>query len=180
MFDSKRYALGKIGEFHFSAEAAFIPGILLIWAMLSVVGATLFDLPIGQAIGGGFVAMLLYWIADIIHNLSHATAARQTGYPMRGIHFGLLGIFGITVYPENEPKLPAAIHIRRAIGGPIGSMICALLFGAIALMLRSGGGLPWLLTAFFAWTHFLVFTLGALTPLGFTDGSTLLHYWNKK
>ena len=180
MLNSKRYALGKMGEMYLSAEIAVVVGILLIWAILSIAGATLFGLSTGQAIGGGFVAMLLYWVADIIHNLSHATAARQTGYPMRGIHFGFLAIFGIAVYPDDEPNLPAAVHIRRAIGGPIGSMITALIFGAIALALRSGGGLAWLLTAFFAWTNLLVFTIGALTPLGFTDGSTILHYWGKR
>lgn len=179
MFDSKRYDFGKIGALYFSAEIAFIGGTILIWALLSIAGATLFNLPTGQAIGGGFAAMLLYWVADIIHNLGHAMAARQTGHPMHGIHFGFLAVFGVTVYPENEPKLPASIHMRRAAGGPVGSMLSALVFGAIALMLRSGGGLPWLLAAFFAWTHLLVFTIGALTPLGFTDGSTLLHYWNK-
>ncbi|MGB1251407.1 MAG: hypothetical protein ACPG8W_12370 [Candidatus Promineifilaceae bacterium] len=179
MFNSKRYALGKIGALHFSAEIAFIGGILLPWALLSIAGTTLFSLPTGQAIGGGFAAMLLYWVADIIHNLSHAMAARQTGYPMHGIHFGFLAVFGISVYPENEPKLSASIHMQRAAGGPVGSMLAALVFGAIALILRSGGGLPWLLTAFFAWTHLLVFTIGALAPLGITDGSTLLHYWNK-
>ena len=179
MLHSKRYMLGKIGGFYISAEAALIVGILLIWATLSIVGSTLFDLPTGQAIGGGFIAMLLYWVADIVHNLSHAMAARQTGYPMHGIHFGLLGIFGVTVYPDDEPELAAAVHMRRAIGGPIGSMICAVIFGAIAFALRADGGLLWLLIAFFAWTNLVVFTLGALMPLGFTDGSTLLHYWNK-
>ena len=45
--------------------------------------------------------------------------------------------------------------------------------------LRRRGGLPWWLAAFVVADNLLVFTLGALMPLGFSDGSTLLRWRGK-
>jgi hypothetical protein len=36
-----------------------------------------------------------------------------------------------------------------------------------------------MLALFAFWNNLLFFTLGALLPLGFTDGSTLLKYWGQ-
>jgi hypothetical protein len=88
-------------------------------------------------------------------------------------------VLGGTLYPRDEPELPAAVHIRRALGGPIGSLLLALVMGLIAWGLRPLGGLLYGLTLFAFWDNLLFFTLGALLPLGFTDGSTLMKYWGK-
>lgn len=99
---------------------------------------------------------------------------------MMGIRFGSFGLLAASQYPLDEPELPAVIHIRRALGGPIGSLIASLLAGGIALLLRNTGGVPWWVTLFFFLDNFVVFTLGSLLPLGFTDGSTLLVWWGKR
>lgn len=138
------------------------------------------DLPISQAIGGGLIAALLYWFSDIVHHLGHAFVARRTGYPMVGIRLGKYLIFGTSVYPADEEALPAAIHIRRALGGPTGSLLFTLVTGAIALALRPIGGVVWWVALFVCLNNLVTFTLGAFLPLGFTDGSTLLEWWGKR
>ncbi|MFQ5436102.1 MAG: hypothetical protein ACE5FD_14615, partial [Anaerolineae bacterium] len=87
------------------------------------------------------------------------------------------------MYPivmRDEPELPAHIHLRRALGGPAASALLTLLAGLLALALRGAPGLRWPLAAFLFLDNLLVFTLGAFLPLGFTDGSTLLHYWPQR
>jgi hypothetical protein len=76
--------------------------------------------------------------------------------------------------------LPATIHIRRALGGPVATLAATLLVGLGISALRPAGGLVWWLAAFFFLDGLLIFTLGALLPLGFTDGSTLMHWWGKR
>ena len=83
-------------------------------------------------------------------------------------------------YPRDEPELPAEIHIRRALGGPSFSFLLALVAGVIAYLLRTNGGLTWWLALFLFLDNLLIFTIGALLPLGFTDGSTLLYWWPKR
>jgi hypothetical protein len=71
------------------------------------------------------------------------------------------------------------VHIQRALGGPAGSLLYTLLWGAVLLLLRPLGqsGVMWWVTAYLFLSNLLIFTLGAFLPLGFTDGSTLLRYW---
>jgi hypothetical protein len=88
-------------------------------------------------------------------------------------------VLGGTLYPRDEPELPAAVHIKRALGGPLGSLLLAMVMGVVSLVLRPSGGLLYGLVAFGFWDNLLFFTLGALLPMGFTDGSTLLRYWGK-
>jgi hypothetical protein len=94
---------------------------------------------------------------------------------MIGVRFW--GPLSSSLYPANEPPLPGPVHIRRALGGAPFSGLLALVAAALALLLPGGvvGGLLWFLFA----ENVLVFSLGALLPLGFTDGSTLLHWWGK-
>jgi hypothetical protein len=93
---------------------------------------------------------------------------------MSGVRFW--GFLGTSLYPKNEGNLPAQIHIRRALGGPIGSLLLALIMGLLTLLLQPSGGLFYALVLFLFLDNLFVLTLGALLPLGFTDGSTLLHY----
>src|SRR5690242_10193969 len=114
--------------------------------------------------------MLLHWLSDIVHHLGHAWAARRTGYPMVGVR--LSGVLGSSIYPPDEPPLPAAVHIRRALGGPIASLLLTLVAAAIVLALRSSGGTVWWVALFFFLENLLVFTLQVFLPLGFNDGGT--------
>lgn len=175
---NKVYKLGTVADLKLSMQPTFFAGTLLIFACLTALLTLSFSL--GEAIVGGLLATLLYWVADIIHNAGHAIAARQTGHPMRGIHFGVMWVFGVTTYDKDEPELPAAVHIKRALGGPILSFVAALLSGLVAVLIRPNGGLPFAIITIFSLLNLLVFTIGALLPLGFTDGSTLLRYWGER
>jgi len=128
----------------------------------------------------GLVATLLYWVSVIVHHLGHAYAAHRTGYPMIGIRLGNYAVFGTSLYPEDEEPLAAGIHIRRALGGPIGSLLFAISSGIIALLLRPLGGVVWWIAVYVSLTNLVIFTIGPFIPLGFTDGSTLLEWWGKR
>jgi hypothetical protein len=87
------------------------------------------------------------------------------------------GFLITTLYPRNEPNLPARIHIRRALGGPPVSLALAVVALGIVLVARNALGGPfWALSVLFFIQNFFIFFLGAFLPLGFTDGSTLLRY----
>ena len=155
-------------------------GSILLLVLLSGVAIGVLKLPVGAAIGGSLLAVILHWVSDIAHHLGHAWAARRTGYPMIGIRLGTLGLLGTSLYPPDEQTLPAAIHIRRALGGPTASLLFSLFAVVAALVLRPVGGALWWVGVFFFLDNLIVFTLGAFLPLGFTDGSTLLQWWGRR
>lgn len=169
--------LGNLAGLRLTTAPSAIAGSLILWALLSVIGVAL-DLSPVAAVVGGLIAVLLHWLGEIVHQLGHAWAARRTGHPMIGIRFWW--VLSASIYPRDEGPLPAAVHIRRALGGPTGSLLLTLVAGLLALLLRPGGGVAWWVALFFFLDNLLVFTLGALLPLGFTDGSTLLHWWGKE
>jgi hypothetical protein len=170
--------LGSIGGLRLSVMPSALVGSLALWALLSAAGVWLLGLSAGTALLGGLAAVLLHWCSDIVHHSGHAWAARRTGYPMIGIQ--LWGVLGSSVYPTDEPPLPAIVHIRRALGGPIASLLLSLAAGLIALALRPAGGLLWWLALFFFLENLFVFTLQVFIPLSFNDGGTLLYWWRHK
>lgn len=174
------FKLGKVAGLALSADPLALIGSILLFGVLSGVAIGILQLSVGAAIIGSLVALILHWIADIAHHLGHAWAARQTGYPMIGLRLGTWLVLGTSLYPMNEPALPAAIHIRRALGGPLASLLLTLVAAIIVLLLRNFGGVLWWVALFFLLDNLFVFALGALLPLGFTDGSTLLHWWGKR
>jgi hypothetical protein len=99
---------------------------------------------------------------------------------MTGIRLGKWALLGTSLYPADEQALPAAVHIRRALGGPIGSLLVSLVAAVAALALRTGGGVLWWVGVFLFLDNLVLLTLGAFLPLGFTDGSTLLRWWGKQ
>jgi hypothetical protein len=169
--------LGRVAGLNLSAAPSAIVGSLLLWLLLSGIGVFLLRFGIGEAIAGGLVALLMHWASELVHQLGHAWAARSTGYPMTGVR--LWGVLSSSVYPADEPALPAAIHIRRALGGPVASLLMTLFALVVALALRPLGDIPWWIGVYFALDNLFVFTLGSLLPLGFTDGSTLLRWWGR-
>lgn len=175
----REYRLGRVAGLDLTAIPLAIVGSIVLLAVLSGIAIAVLHMPIGQAIAGGLIAVVLHWVSDIVHHLGHAWAARRTGYPMTGIRLGTLGLLGTSLYPPNEPALPAAIHIRRALGGPAGSLLFTLVAAVAALILRNVSSMFWWVGVFFFMDNLLIFTLGAFLPLGFTDGSTLLHWWGK-
>lgn len=162
---------------HVVALSAMVSS-LLFWAVLAVLATLLLGLSPAVAIVTGLAAVLLHWFSEMWHQYGHARAARRTGYPMTGIRLWLL--LGTSLYPEDEPELPAEIHIRRALGGPTASFVLSLISVVIALALRPVGGAPFYLALFWLVENVFVFTIGAFIPLGFNDGSTLLYWWPRR
>jgi hypothetical protein len=71
------------------------------------------------------------------------------------------------------------VHIRRALGGPIASLILSFFAWALMVATRIDGGPLWWVAVFFLAENAIVFTLQAFVPLGFNDGSTL-WYWLRR
>ncbi len=170
--------LGTLLGLQLRAHKNTVYGSLLLWATLSAVGLAFLQLSVSNAIFAGLISTLLHWDSELWHQLGHAWAAKRTGYPMQGITF--VGLLAASRYPSDEPELPAEIHIRRALGGPIASLIVSLLSGLAALALQPVGGALLMVTMFWFLDNVFVFFLGSLLPLGFTDGSTLLYWWPRR
>jgi hypothetical protein len=176
----KTYSLGTLAGLRLSATPLALLGSLVLLVVLSGIAVGVLGVPIGLALVGGMLAVGLHWAAVLVHQFGHAWAARGTGYPMLGTQLGTLGLLGSSVYPTNEPPLPGSVHIRRALGGPIGNLV----FTIIAVMVAFGlnvldRGLGWV-GVFFVLDNLLVFGLGSFVPMGFTDGSTILQWWDRR
>jgi hypothetical protein len=130
---------------------------------------------VGTAVLTAFLATLLHFFGEFWHQLGHAWAARRAGWPMSGVMF--VWVLAASLYPRDEPELPARTHIRRALGGPAASFLMTVVMGWVVWGVRPYTTPTDNLLLFFFLDNLLVFTLGAFLPLGFTDGSTLLHYW---
>jgi hypothetical protein len=171
---SKTLKFGSLGGLKIMAKPSAFAGFALVWLLFSLIGRKWFKLGAGEAAAGGFFAALVHMLSELWHHAGHATAAKQTGYPMSGVCF--VGPLATSLYPPDEPPLPPETHMRRALGGPIASALLALVTGLLALALQRVGGLPLMVAALAFLDNLLVFTLGAFLPLGFTDGDTLRRY----
>ncbi len=174
------FKIGKVAGLILSVVPLAVVGSILLLVLLSGIAIGVLHFNVGEAILASLLAVVLHWISVLVHHIGHAWAARRTGYPMIGIRFGTLGLLATSLYPPDEQTLPAKIHIQRALGGPLGS----LLFSMVALLVAHifwtvNDVLGWVGTFFFL-DNLLVFTLGVFVPLGFTDGSTLLQVWRKR
>jgi Zn-dependent protease len=170
--------VGRLYNLDILITAFWIVCVVVLAIVMALVISLALSVTPAEAILSGIAASAIFWLSELIHQLGHAWAAGRTGYPMTGIR--LWGPIGTSLYPSDEPVLPGRTHIRRALGGPMFSLIMSILTGILALALRGaeGGLIGWL--ALFAFiVNFFVLTLGAFLPLGFTDGSTLLKYWGK-
>jgi hypothetical protein len=132
------------------------------------------------AVSGGIIVSLIHYLSELWHQFGHARAAEQTGFPMQGVTLMGPVPIGVSVYPDNEGLLPAEMHIQRALGGPIFSLLLTLASGLLALLFRPLGGLPLVLAVFTFLDNLLIYTIGALLPLGFTDGSTIVTWWDQR
>ncbi|HKP52303.1 MAG TPA: hypothetical protein VJ183_06590 [Chloroflexia bacterium] len=167
-----RIKLGRLMGLSVSADVSALITSLLLWAMLSGAALLLLNRSFPVAITAGLIAVLLHWIGVVWHQLGHAWAARRTGHPMVGMN--MWGALSSSLYPTDEEPLPRPIHIQRALGGPLASLVLTVL-AAIPLLIFSPDTTAWWLAFFFFLDNLLVFTLGSFLPLGFTDGSTLLQ-----
>jgi type III secretory pathway component EscS len=174
------YKLGRFTDLDLSAVPSALVGSIVLWTAVCGLAISLLQFPIKQVLVAGLFATILHWLGETVHQLGHAAFARRTGHPMIGIRYW--GMLSTSVYPPDEPTLPATIHIRRALGGPVASLIAASAAGLFFLALNAviTNGIVWWLALYLFLENTLVFCLGALLPLGFTDGSTLLYWWKRK
>ena len=174
-------SLGTLAGLRLTATRAAVIGSIVLVAIVIGVMAAVFNIPIGSALLGGVIVVILHWFSELVHHLGHAWAARRTGYPMTGVRFGTYGVLGRSLYPPDEPTLPAKIHVRRAIGGPIFSAWLSTIAFLVLLMTIRGASAMWeFVLWFFFLENFLVLTLQVFIPLGFNDGGTIWRWMRKK
>lgn len=176
---AEKHVIAKLAGIQLSINPLIFGGTAILWLLFSGLVYWVLAPPLPLTLLIGLLSTVSYWLANLGHHLGHAIAARRTGYPMAGIRLGSLLFLATSRYPKDEGELPAAVHIRRALGGPIFSFILAVASGGIALLLAPGG-IGWWLALCFSLINLIVYTAGALLPLGFTDGSTLLEWWPKR
>ncbi len=170
----KEFRVGRVAGLELTAMTSVVIGSVAFWVVSAALATLLLRFPVSTALAMGLVGLALHWSSELVHQFGHAVAARRTGHPMIGIRFW--GLLSTALYPDDEPQLPAEIHIRRALGGPIASLVLA--FGAWALMLAARDAarpVSWIAIFFFA-ENLLIFTLQAFIPLGFNDGATLWRW----
>ena len=165
--------LGHIASLRLTASNSALIGSGILWFVLALLIVAVLRLSSIEGISLGLFGVVLHWIGDVVHQLGHARAARASGHRMAGIR--LWWVLSSSIYPADEPRLPAKVHIRRALGGPIVSFVLSVVSGLLLLLLPTGS-LFWWPVLFFAADNLLVFTLGSLLPLGFTDGTTILNW----
>lgn len=169
-------SLGRFAGLQLSARPTFFSSSVLLWGLLALSGFGWLNLSLTQAVIGGLVAVMLHWLTDLWHHIGHAYAARQVGYPMQGVRFGFL--LAASVYPANEPALPAAVHVARALGGPTASFFACMGIAPFVFFTGVIGGLLWLWVVFLFLDN-LLNVVQLFIPLGFNDASTIL-YWLRK
>ena len=173
----KEYRLGKWASLQWSMTRAAIVGAIGLWLIAVGLMVAVFSIPIGSALFGGVIIVLLHTLSEIVHQLGHAWAARRTGYPMSGVRFGVFGLLAASIYPPAEPPLPAKTHIRRALGGPIFSAwLSSIAFILILMTIHSAAALWSFVLWFFYLENLFVMTLQVFIPLGFNDGGTIWHW----
>jgi hypothetical protein len=172
--------LGTLAGLRLTVIRLALIGSIGLYVIAIGLMAAVFNLPIGSALLGGLIVVVLHWFSEVVHQLGHAWAARRTGYPMSGVRFGTLGVFATSLYPPEEPPLPARVHLRRALGGPIFSAWLSSIAFIVILMTARNIEAVW---SFVLWFFFLenlfVMTLQVFIPLGFNDGGTIWH-WIKR
>jgi hypothetical protein len=173
----KEYRLGEVARVCWTFTPAAIFGSLGLWLIVVTLMTAVFSISIGPALFGGMIVVLLHWLSEVVHQLGHAWAARRTGYPMTGGRAGKFGVFITSLYPLDEPELPANLHLRRALGGPIFSAWLSSIAFIIALMLiQTASALGQFILWFFFLENLFVMTLQVFIPLGFNDGATVWRW----
>jgi hypothetical protein len=160
----------RIFDLHITADRTALPCTLLLWMGLSLAASLLFRLSLVDALMAGLTATLVHWFSALWHDAGHVIGARMTGHPMQGLK--LWTVFAINQYPADEGDLPAKVHVRRALSGPIASLVLTCVF-AVLLFLAPQTTALWWLVLFGFLLNALVMTSQVMLPLGFNDGATL-------
>lgn len=159
-----------------SADRTALPCTLLLWMGFALAAGLVFRLSLPDAVAAGALATVIHWFSALWHDAGHVIAARRTGYPMSGLR--LWTVFAINQYPANEGALPAQVHVQRALGGPVASLLLTVILAVVWLVLPQDTAARW--SALFGLlVNLLVMTLQVFLPLGFNDGATLRRWLPK-
>lgn len=123
-----------------------------------------------QRFGAALLAMPVALFADIGHAMAHTISARLADAPMDEIL--LSSEMPRTLYQNNE--VPPRTHIARSLGGPVFSLIAAL----ISLLWRSlspKGSLSRDLADVSLAGHSFI-TVASMAPLPMVDGGTIMKW----
>ncbi len=135
-------------------------GYAALFRRRDVHGRTLIALPVVGVGVAGYHAL-----AQLVHQLGHALAARATGYPMTGMRYE--HGFTYSTYPPDEPRLPATVHLLRSFGG-VGGATLMLVIGVV-LWLRGRMTAHWVrrgLVTFVLLDSLLLFLASAVVSDG--------------
>lgn len=144
------------------AKISVIPagaGMALVIGLIALFGLRV---PPVEALSVALRGVFLYAFSAIMHQYGHFMMARLSGYPSTGLV--MWGLLGTTTYPHDEGELAPRIHIMRASGGPLMSLLLSVLI-LIALNtfpLENAAGR--FLMIWFAFENSVVFFLGSLIP----------------
>ena len=116
------------------------------------------------------VAVVLFFLSVLAHELSHSVMAVRKGIPVRGI---TLFIFGGVSRLEREPERPVTEFVV-AVVGPLLSIALAGIFGGAWYLLGRGDSAPGMVLLLLAWTN-LSLGLFNLVPGYPLDGGRLLR-----
>ncbi|MBV9547779.1 MAG: hypothetical protein JOY61_25675 [Chloroflexi bacterium] len=165
----------------FGLELTAVPSALATYVALVGVGALVAkkrrQLPLPATLVAGLAVAALHASSVLFHHFGHALFARWTGHPMTGVRFW--GGLATSVYPSDEPPLPATVHLTRAAGGPLASLLLGIILAAVTCSAARRSQVVSDLTLLGAFDNLFVLALGSLMPLSFTDGATLIQ-WSRR
>ncbi|MGB1285389.1 MAG: hypothetical protein ACPG7F_02550 [Aggregatilineales bacterium] len=175
--------LFKIAGLRLSFDMTAVLALSVMGIILAFIANSDPVIALPEAILAGFLCVVIHALSEFLHNIGHSIAARRTGYPMIGVHFFL--IIAASLYPRDEGDLPAGVHIRRALGGPIFSFFVAIVCGVIAALVWEQGGWVRFVAGFAFFINLLVYSLGAFLPVRIgdnfsLDGGTIMHWMRHK
>lgn len=168
--------LGYFGPIRISAERSAYVGFALVAATMLIAAITQLNGTGSDRLMAAFLATAGYYLCLAIHHAGHYFAGLYAGYPLERLHF--YWAIARDIYPPNEPRLAANIHMRRALGGPTASVLAALLCALLALI--APGGILRFVFLSGLWINLLIFTLGALIPAFGLDGDVIRRYWPQR
>ena len=176
---NRRLPLGRWLGLEVTISPIGIISFLAVVPFSMAISMWLGQIDFGSALWSGFLTAVIFFLSDFLHQYGHALAAKRVEYPMRGMFF--FSVFSGSQYPRDEPTLPPATHIRRALGGFWVNVIIGILLGAAANSVW-GSALGWALLISASW-NFFILGWGALFPIdiqGFTtDGATIWKNWQQ-
>ncbi len=170
----REYVVGHAAGLQFSLQPRAFVIFPILWVIAALAAVKQLRVSLRAAASLALAAILGHLLSSLWHHLGHAFAARATGYPMAGI--SSWGLFATSVYPVDEPPLPAEVHIRRALGGPLASGVLTLLLWAGMRVARTERATTrWVLGALVL-DNLLLNTLQVFIPMRINDGETLRRW----